>query len=170
MSGLLKVIRVILTLFVRNVKPSQEVLQKKADVPTPLVQPSFKDDSQRLKEEYAQLKNKNIHLYNLLHDICAYCNANFNKTVVVTMIYRTEAEQDNIYKDDPKYKVRKFKSPHQFWHAIDLRSKTFTPEEIKKIEDYLNNTYNSTNHYKFTARNHTVGLGFHFHTQYTKKA
>lgn len=170
MNGLLKVIQALLTLFVKSAGSSQEVSQKKDEVKsTPELKPAFKSDSERLKSEYDQLKTKNNHLYNLLHDICIFCSTNFNKTVVITMIYRTEAEQDSIYKDDPKYKVRKFKSPHQFWQAIDLRSRTFTPDEINKLVNYINTIYNKTNHYAWTAKNHNVGLGDHFHIQYNKK-
>lgn len=171
MNGLQKVLEIIRTLFARNVKSSSVDLEKKIVMEnmTSKGKILFKDNSTRLTNEFTTLLDKNKELHDIITDLCEYCYTFFKKDIVLTMIYRTDEEQDSIYKDDPKYKIKKFKSPHQFWQAFDLRSSTFTPEEIKFIEDYLNNKYNSVNFYKWTARNHTVGLGFHFHIQYTKK-
>lgn len=129
----------------------------------------FKNDSSRLKEEFEELKLRNEYLYNVLLDCGEFCKKEFNKNVVVTMIYRTDEEQDSIYKDDPKYKLKKFKSPHQFYHAFDLRSSTFDTEQIEKLVKYLNGLYNVGNYYKWTAKCHDVGLGDHFHVQFVNK-
>lgn len=173
MSGIVKVLQVILTLFAKNaVSSPPQASEKKSPLPEvpPRPEPTFKNDSERLKGELNQLKTVNPGLYDLLYDICDYCNREFKKTVVITMIYRTDEEQDEIYKDDEKYKARPFKSPHQYWHALDLRSKTFTPEEIKMVENYLNTKYNGSNYYTWTAKDHIVLNGAsHFHIQYSKK-
>ena len=116
------------------------------------------------------LTSKNKELYEMIVDLSHFVKNSFNKELVITMIYRTQAEQDDIYKNDPKYKLRKFISPHQLWHSADLRSLTFDKLEISKIEDYLNNKYNSINAYKWTAKCHQVpGQALHFHTQLVKK-
>jgi hypothetical protein len=128
----------------------------------------FKNDSARLKKEYEDLQESNAHLFDLINDLAKFINKKFEKDLTITMILRTQEEQDEIYKNDPKYKVRKFKSPHQFSHAVDLRSRDFTKDEISAIEDYLNTEYNPTNFYKWTARDHNVGLGDHLHLQYYK--
>jgi hypothetical protein len=135
----------------------------------PLISPRFKNESIRLKNEYNELIEKNVGLFDLINDLCIYAKNSLREDIVITMIYRTDEEQDSIYKDDPKYIAKKFKSPHQFYHAVDIRSHTFTADEIKNIEDYLNNKYNPNNYYKWTAKNHNVGLGDHFHIQYIKK-
>lgn len=145
------------------------IFKPKEPVVNPLIAPKVKNDSSRLKNEYTQLIEKNTGLYDLINDISIYVKKTMNKDIVITMIFRTDQEQDEIYKDDPKYKIKKFKSPHQFYHAIDLRSRDFSQSEIKQIEDYLNNKYNPTNYYKWTAKNHNVGLGDHFHLQWVKK-
>jgi hypothetical protein len=130
----------------------------------------FKNDSERLKAEWVTLASKNTLLTSLLSDLATYIRTKFNKDLIITMIYRTPDEQAEIYKDDPKFKVKPFKSPHTFWHSADIRSSTFTPEEIKQIEDYLNVKYKKSNYYGWTARNHKVGNGAeHFHIQITKK-
>jgi hypothetical protein len=129
----------------------------------------YKNDSNRLREEMEELKLRNEYLYNILLDCGNFCQKYFNKNVVVTMIYRTDEEQDSIYKDDPKYKLKKFKSPHQFYHAFDLRSSSFDTEQIEKLVKYLNGLYNVGNYYNWTAKCHDVGLGDHFHVQFTKK-
>lgn len=130
----------------------------------------FKNQDQRLKTEYNDLPARNSFLAQLLQDLDKYVQNKFKKELVVTMIGRTTLEQAEIYKDDPKFKIRAFKSPHQLWHALDLRSKTFTDEEVKDIEDYLNKKYNGNNAYAWTARNHEVANhGEHFHIQYYPK-
>jgi len=98
----------------------------------------------------------------------------FTKGVTITMIGRTQREQDEIYagKKDKKgreYDKKPWTSPHMYNHAFDLRSRDFTKKEIKEIEDYINAKYNPENYYRFTALNHDVGLGNHFHVQFVKK-
>lgn len=131
---------------------------------------NVKDASQRLTDELKTLMTKNKDLYDLIFDLAEYLKETYKKELIITMIDRTQAEQDEIYKDDKKYKEKPFKSPHQFWQAVDIRSKIYTPEEIKAIEKYLNDKYNATNYYAWTARNHKVGAGSeHFHIQYFKQ-
>lgn len=123
-----------------------------------------KNDSQRLKDELVELYSKNVELHKLIIDLYKWISKTYGKDTIITMIYRTQEEQEQIYG-----KGTKKKSPHQFWQAIDIRSRTFTEEEIKGIEDYLNNKYNESNYYKWTAKNHKVGEGaYHFHIQYYK--
>ena len=133
----------------------------------------FKNGSKRLQDEFVALVDKNKDLHELIVDTCAYCKAEFNKDIVITMLYRTQDEQDNLYKDSTKYKEKKFSSPHQYHHAVDLRSSTFTREEIDKLVDYLNKVYNSKNYYKWTAKCHDIdGSGpqaEHFHIQFVKR-
>ena len=130
----------------------------------------LKNDSKRLFSELAELEQKNRDLYLLLQDISKYVTETYKKDFIITMIGRTNEEQAVIYKNDPKFQLKPFKSPHQFSHAVDIRSSIFTPEEIKGIEDYLNNKYNNSNFYKWTAKNHIVtGGAYHFHIQYVKK-
>lgn len=128
-----------------------------------------KNDSQRLKDELKQLKSKNAYMVKLLEDLNSYTQRQFKKGLVITMIFRTQEEQDYLYKNSAKYQKRKFKSPHQFWHAVDVRSRTFTQPEIKKMVDYLNKKHNGGNYYKWTAKCHTIGHGMHFHIQFIKK-
>jgi hypothetical protein len=173
MPGLLKVLHLILTMFARSATASQEAPQKKDNLvpptPSPRPKPLFKNDSGRLKDELEALMTKNPELYDLVYDVCGYAKTEFNKSVVITMIYRTQEEQDMIYKDDPKYKVKKFTSPHQYWDAFDLRSSNFDTTEIEKLVNYVNTKYNFKNIYKWTSKNHDIGLGFHYHTQFRKK-
>jgi len=128
-----------------------------------------KNESKRLKNELYQLRTKNRELLKIILDIRDFVSDNFNKNVTITMIYRTQEEQQDIY----GINTRK-KSPHQFWQAVDLRSKTFTQSEIEKIVDYLNDTYDKKNYYsKFTTRSTAVchkvpGQAYHFHIQFVK--
>lgn len=128
-----------------------------------------KNDDPRLKGELKELANKNKPLYDMLFDLAVWIKDNFKKDTVVTGIYRTDAEQAEIYKNDPRYKLKPFKSPHQFWQAFDLRDSIYTKDEIKKTVDYVNKTYNKHNQLAFTAMDHNVGKGFHFHIQLVEK-
>lgn len=138
--------------------------EKKAPKPVPDV--DFK--TERCREEYATLESKNRDLRDLIEDVNQQAFKRFGKSVLITMIYRTQEEQDYLYADNAKYQKKKFKSPHQFWHAVDLRSRTFTEREISQLVDFINVTYNDKNYYKFTAMCHTVGHGMHFHIQFVK--
>lgn len=135
----------------------------------------FKDDSQHLKDEFDRLRTENNELWEMvLNNIVPYCQTNFSKDVTVTMIYRTQEEQDRIYKGKTNSRGREYdkdpwRSPHQFWHSVDLRSRNFTPQEIQQVSDYINNLYNPLNFYRFTISNHDVGLGWHWHLQFVRK-
>lgn len=135
----------------------------------------FKNSSKRLSDEYSQLRYNNNSLWELIqNDLVPWVEHTFNKDITVTMIFRTEEEQNSIYggvirSDGRSYDDRPWKSPHQFYHAIDLRSHDFTSDEIIAIENFLNNRHNDLNYYRWTAKNHSVGLGNHFHIQYVNR-
>lgn len=132
------------------------------------VQPiQYKNKTQRLKKEHGDLQGKNNKLYKVLEDINSYTNRHFKKPILITMIYRTDIEQAYLYRNSARYKKRAFKSPHQFWHAVDLRSHTFTSAEIVELVDWINNKYDEKNEHRWTAKFHSVGTGGkHFHIQF----
>jgi uncharacterized protein YcbK (DUF882 family) len=118
-------------------------------------------NKKRLKKEFEQLKKLNPELYQLVTELSHYTQTEFGKNIVITMIYRSQKQQWEIYGKDYKKK-----SPHMFWQSVDIRSKTFTKDEIDNIVEYLNSYYNQGNWYDWTAKCHTVGDGAeHFHIQ-----
>lgn len=130
----------------------------------------FKNDSQRLVDEHKKLKSTNSGLFDLIEQLISYVSSKYKKDVIITMIYRTQEEQDKIYANDEKYKQKKFKSPHQLWHSVDIRSFIFTKREITELVDYINLNFNAKNWYKWTAKCHEVqGNGEHFHIQFLNK-
>lgn len=129
-----------------------------------------KNNSPRLKKELIELQDKNKELHELVIDLYKWIAKEINKDTIITMIFRTDAEQDELYKHSDKYKNKPFKSPHQFWHAVDLRTSIYNDEEIEKIVKYLNDKYDSTNYYGWTAKAHAIkGNAMHFHINYVKK-
>jgi len=129
----------------------------------------FKNDSSRLKSEYNALQEKNMPLFDAINDLDAWISTTLNKPLILTMIYRTPEEQDELYKDDPKYQTKPFKSPHQFNQAADVHSLDFSQDEIDQIVNYLNDKYNATNYYSFSALFHQIdNNGLHLHFQYYK--
>lgn len=142
--------------------PREEI--KKAVEPK-VWEPLYKNEANRLRLELLTLRRVNRDVYDMMYDLAQWVGDNFEKETIITMIFRTQEEQEQIYG-----KGYTKKSPHQFYHAVDIRSRIFSDDEIKKIEDYLNNKYNDTNYYKWTAKNHKVAGGaYHFHIQYIKK-
>lgn len=123
-----------------------------------------KNDNSRLKRELTELQNKNRPLYDLIIDLYKWVENQFDKDVIMTMIYRTQQEQELIYGEGTEKK-----SPHQFWQGLDLRSWIYTEKEIDAIVNYLNSKYNDSNYYGTTAMCHKVKEGaYHFHIQYYK--
>lgn len=133
-----------------------------------------KTQAKRLKLEIKQLRKNNRPLLKLMVDLYHWAEENLNKDIIVTMISRTQDEQDSLYKgiiskSGREYDKRPWKSPHQFQHAIDIRSKIYDQGEREGIVKYLNTRYNDTNYYGKTAMVHEVGNhGMHFHIQYFK--
>lgn len=139
----------------------------------------MKNNSLRLSKEFSILQKKNRDLYDIINDLYYFCQDKFKKDIVVTMILRTQEEQDEIYKGTTRgsreYDKNPWKSFHQFYLAVDIRSNIFTPEEIKIIENYLNTKYNGINQRPVTAKCHEVikadgtRLGDHFHIEFQGK-
>lgn len=156
------------------VKPLPEPVEVKEE-PKPIVEEKTgmlhaKNNSARIKKELVRLKEKNPELHALIIDLYLWIGKEFGKDTVLTMIYRTQEEQDYLYRHSAKYKEKPFKSPHQFWHALDLRTSIYTDEEIEKIVKYLNDKYDNKNYYGWTAKAHAIkGNAMHFHIQFVKK-
>ncbi len=146
--------------------------KKMSDTPpkakTPPVQ-FKKENADRLKKEWKDLDQQNKPLKAMLIDLNKYTWKKFKKTILFTEIFRTQTQQDEYYWNNRKYRRKPWKSCHQFWQGSDLRSWIFTEEERDDICDYLNKKYNKSNYWKWTAKVHTVGHGFHFHLQFLKK-
>ena len=141
MYGLLKLLEKLIGLFAKNATTVQVETPKIPETVTttsniPYSDIEYKNNSNRLKEEFVELGQRNSDLFNLICYLNTFCQFHYNKHIIITMVYRTQEEQDNIYQTDPKYLAKKFKSPHQFYHAVDLRSSIFTKEEIDKITKY----------------------------------
>jgi len=124
---------------------------------------NFKSTKQ--ESEFAALELHNKDLKNILVAIDEMVGKCFHKQITITDIYRTRDEMAAIYASVPKDK-RPISSPHMFWSAADLRSFTFTPEEISTIVAYAN-TFKKGNIYRLVGLCHTIpGNVEHFHIQY----
>ena len=122
-----------------------------------------------LVDEFRQLKTKYPPLAALMQDLTAFVQSAFSKDVMVTMIFRTQAQQEAIYGAGTKRK-----SPHMFWNAVDIRDWIYSEPEKAAITQWLKEGYDSANqlNYIHAARSRTVWLhevnshGMHFHIQY----
>ena len=129
----------------------------------------IKGKTGRIDEELIQLKLKNLQLYDLICAIGQEAADCFDKFVTITHIFRKQKEQDHLYKGHQRYDRKKFKSPHQFWHGVDLRSGYFTDYEVQHLVDFANARNDKDNYYKWTAVFHDVGHGEHIHIQFAPK-
>jgi hypothetical protein len=100
----------------------------------------------------------------IVYALAGYVFNEFGKLLTLTHIYRSDDEQDSFYANDSKYTASPWKSTHQYWRAVDGSINGFTPDELKKINEFLNGhlVYNK---YHPVLVMHDVGLGFHFHIQ-----
>lgn len=127
----------------------------------------FKTD--RIRNEWTQLRAKNYALYAMVESLEDFVGAELNKKVLLTCIYRSQADQESIYGRGTKRS-----SPHMRWEAVDLRDWIYTPAEKDKIIKWLKANYDQTNQLSVIrpAASRTVwlhvvpGQAWHFHLQY----
>jgi DNA polymerase II small subunit/DNA polymerase delta subunit B len=118
----------------------------------------------RIEAEFNELEIKNKRLYYIIKDTNNYTVKKYKKNITLTEVYRTQEEQNRYYKGKPK-----FKSPHQRWLAVDIRTHNFTKQQVQNIVKYINNKYNKHSRYIPTAFYHDIGLGPHIHVQFKER-
>ena len=110
----------------------------------------------------------NSRLKNIILLGVEYAQIELKKELTITDLIRTQAEQDEIYKDNERYKIKPWPSVHQYGRGVDLRTRDFTQNEIDKLEAFFNTfTYDANRPNKKTCLVHDVGKGKHFHVQNT---
>lgn len=122
----------------------------------------FKTD--RIEKEFDQLYSKNMDLYQIVVFAMYASQTKYKKDLIITEVYRTQEEQDKYYKGK-----NKFRSPHQDWKAVDIRTFHLETKEIKDLVKIINSRYNSTSKYIPVAFYHDIGLGKHIHIQYKRR-
>lgn len=125
----------------------------------------FKTD--REKNEFNDLCAKNPKLSNIV--LCAdiFARLNFGKEITLTHVLRTMEEHVALYSQTPPDK-RPATSPHMRHEAVDLRSRDFTAEEIRRLVDFLN-MFTVYGGQRRCAMHHAIaGNVNHFHIQSDK--
>jgi len=86
--------------------------------------------------------SQDIHelLRHRLYSLVGMVAYRFRKDITVTHLVRTQAQQDEIYKDDKQYMVKKWTSVHQVvpCRGADIRIDGFSAEELLSIQFFLN--------------------------------
>ena len=124
----------------------------------------FKSD--RIRDEWSQLAFKNLPLFDIINRLHDHVAEVYGKELVLTSILRTKEENDELYKDTPP-EQRPAASPHCIWGAVDVRSSTFTDEEITSLTAWLNASFRNPSG-KATALYHSIpGQAKHFHIQHS---
>ena len=121
----------------------------------------FKNNSDRIKKEWAELNKKNRDLREIVEYYSRIVWILWRKHCTLTDIFRTDAEQRKIYPGQPKKK-----SVHQFWRGVDVRDNLeYWQEEV--MRRIINNKffYDKNRPKLKTLLYHNVGRGSHGHIQ-----
>jgi hypothetical protein len=107
-------------------------------------------------------------LLTLLKASDLFCRKKWNKEVLITEIMRTREQQENIYKDTPKYKGKPLSeipnSVHMYGRGADIRTHHLEMNQINELVNFLNLfPYGKGN--LLTALYHDIGTGAHIHIQ-----
>lgn len=122
--------------------------------------------SERIALEYQTLQQKNEKLWRLISLADQFSKLELGgKEITLTMIYRTQAEHDELYKDTPASQKPKV-SPHQLWQAVDIRSSIYSAREIERLLAFLNNFTYQGGQRKVSSYHMVAGNTYHFHVQY----
>ena len=116
----------------------------------------FKTDEER--KEWKKLEKINPKLLNLIIKVGKFTKKNFDKPLVITELLRTTAEQTRLY--GANYKK---KSWHQFWSAVDFRSRIYTNGEILSIIEFIKKEFKSEGKNLRVLYHKIGGSVYHFH-------
>lgn len=124
----------------------------------------FKTETERTEWEQLDLKNPRLH--SLILWLENYVQLNFGKELTLTEIFRSQEEFDALYAQTPP-EQRPARSPHQDWHAVDIRSSVFTGSEIQKMISVLNTFKYKDGSKQVCVYHQIAGNVMHFHIQYS---
>lgn len=96
--------------------------------------------------------------------LTGFADYHFGRDIIITHILRTQEEQDAFYGNDPRYEAAPWKSVHQFGRGVDIRSTSFTRDEIGRMVDFINLNFPYGGG-KSAALQHNIGSGAHIHLQ-----
>ena len=128
----------------------------------PLIE--FKEHEQQLQFRSPLIDSR---LIDIIYYLAGFSYFNYGKSITITELLRSQAEQDEIYKDDPIYKQNPWQSVHQYGRGADISILYYTDDEKREILKYLNGHFSyREGGTKETAIIHEVGNhGMHLHVQ-----
>jgi len=124
----------------------------------------LKFKTKRVDDEFVLLHGENRALYDLLTAASTFAQYELSKPLTITHIFRTDEEQAELYSHIPEDKRRK--SHHQFWNAVDIRSKDFADWEIDQLLRFFNNFSLNKGQLETAIYHKVPGNAFHFHVKY----
>lgn len=120
----------------------------------------------RQAKEFPEITDR---LKSLVYLAKHYMLSKYNYEITITDVLRTQEEQDSIYGDNTNYIEKPWKSVHQYFRGVDIRSKDMTGPMINDLRDLLNTIpYDENRPNKKTCIVKDVGRGLHFHIQANK--
>jgi hypothetical protein len=120
-------------------------------------------DEPRLQAEWDKVDQRLKGIVLLSASIMLY---EYNTPMVLTHIYRTQAEQDAIYATDMKYQKAPWQSVHQYHRGVDARVTDLGQSKANSLALKINSMfdYDQTKSKKVVLV-HDVGQGNHIHFQ-----
>lgn len=94
-----------------------------------------------------------------------YIKKKYGVDIVITCLMRSQTQQDLIYKDDPKYKIKPWQSVHQYGRGCDVRCRDWTQEQINEALNILNLIPYDEKHLTAIAHRGPAECADHIHIQ-----
>jgi len=147
----LKVIIEFLTQHLKEIEMNEKDLIQFKEVP-----------GHNLREEFLRCDSR---LRFIMNSYSAAVFMQFGYKPTIIGIERTQAEQNDIYKNNPDYQKQKWMSVHQTnpCRGIDFRDADMASEILEFTKKYFLQVIYTGG--KLTAIKHNVGAGSHFHIQ-----
>ena len=120
----------------------------------------------KLRKEFDQLHPA---LQKILYWLSGWAERNTSaKNIEITHLFRTQAEQDDIYGDNDDYRLHPWKSVHQYSRGADISVRSFRAQgdDPELICSLINTEFPYGDGKHRTALYHQVGnRGKHIHLQ-----
>lgn len=122
--------------------------------------------SDRQQDEFNRVDAR---LMVLVLSVVGYCIWRWGLIPVITEVYRTQAEQDEIYLASDRaeeYGKAPWQSVHQYYRGVDLRVRDFTEEMILTLDSWIDEHFIYDKGRRESSLIHAVGSGGrHAHLQ-----
>ncbi len=108
----------------------------------------------------------------IIYAIDGFVNYKFQDTktrlpveITITDLFRTQSEQDEIYKNDLNYQIKPWKSVHQYRRGADIRIWEFNKSQQDDLLNFLNVFFTYYSDHPTALIHQVDNNGLHMHIQ-----